>query len=442
MALFDKLKEIKKTIIEVKEGIEKGIKMDMMSPEERQAFRQAEAEKKGNALIAELPDETTLTYELCDSFELAEIKEIPGKYRITDYVGFGIKGNIEIPAVINGKEVYAIGKKLFQKNQEIKYIKLAEGIKVIERDAFHESSILGIVLPETLEKISFRAFAESKLKRISIPDQVAFIGRACFCRCKDLLSVKLPASKKTLPDYLFYSCTNLVNVTIPDNLVSVGHDACVPCATIPETLELLGANGLNLPYVDEFHFPEKLRTVDGKMFKSINCRKLFIPADLQFTAYSTIYELKDRPENDNAEFDTKETILYGTDSQFCDKFVFEKSKYEEVVFEPGCTYYLGSYFKNCENLKKLYIPSSMTKFDDRDGLFGVNQTNEYFVATKDIYGRNVYDHDGTQMGEYKGNYSRTVLSPANREFVLYCEAGSEALKFARKFDLKYAEWKI
>lgn len=436
MAFFDKLKEIKQTFSEVKAGIQKSINDMNMSAEERNA---AAAEARAAQLNA-LVDETSLVYTPCSDFELEEMEDQPGKYKITGYVGFSIKGNIEIPAKINGQEIYAIGKELFLNNKELQYVKLAEGIKKIECDAFRESSLMGIVLPESLEVISARAFMKTALQKIAIPDNVSFIGRSCFYKCTDLLSAKLPANKQTLPDYLFFGCMQLMEVTIPQNLVSVGHDAFVLCSEIPQSLEILGSNGLILPYSIEFRFPEHLHTVHNKLFKNLNCDKLYIPANLKLIQTDELFYGME-PDESDFNLDERETDL-GHDAW---QFSVANTGYEEIIFAPGSEYSLSGVngpFRNCKNLKKLYIPSSMTEFDNFDGLFGKHETHTRFVSTKDCYGRDVLDHDGTKMGHLEGKDSTTILPPPNPDFVLYCQAGSAALKFAKKFELACEEWII
>ncbi len=83
----------------------------------------------------------------------------------------GVKGNssqIEIPASIEGKEVFAIGKKAFLSLR----------------------GLYGVTLPDTIEEVGEWAFAYSKtLEEVSMPGKDIFFGKNIFLGCEGLRKI-------------------------------------------------------------------------------------------------------------------------------------------------------------------------------------------------------------------------------------------------------------
>ena len=64
--------------------------------------------------------------------------------------------------------------------ENIKFVKISEGIKRIENNAFYCSFIVNIELPSTLEYIGDEAFYWSRLENIVIPKNVNYLGARAF----------------------------------------------------------------------------------------------------------------------------------------------------------------------------------------------------------------------------------------------------------------------
>jgi hypothetical protein len=67
-------------------------------------------------------------------------------------------------------------------------------VKVIGRDAFKNSKIKEIDIPEGVTKLDICAFAYSKLERISLPGTLKIIGAYAFSNCKNLAELTIPES--------------------------------------------------------------------------------------------------------------------------------------------------------------------------------------------------------------------------------------------------------
>lgn len=102
-------------------------------------------------------------------------------------------------------------------------IVIENGIKEISADSFGGCKFITTVeIPNTVAKIGRGAFfCCFALKNIIIPDSVETIDDYAFFSCESLSDVVLP---KRLPTYgwgenVFSACTNLENVTLPDNIL-------------------------------------------------------------------------------------------------------------------------------------------------------------------------------------------------------------------------------
>ena len=144
-----------------------------------------------------------------------------GELKVTEY--FGTEKNVVIPSEVDGAKV-----------------------TIIERHLFRKAEFESVTIPDTVNEIQDYAFAEcKKLKKIAIPEGVKIIGNSAFRNCSALESVTLPTSlekigeyafsasglrsvtipsfKKlsTLPQYMFYQCFSLSEVTLPRTIAGI-----------------------------------------------------------------------------------------------------------------------------------------------------------------------------------------------------------------------------
>lgn len=127
--------------------------------------------------------------------------------------------------------------KCFLYRSSIKHFKIPDNITYIDDHAFRQSSLTGVIIPNSVESIGYRAFYYcTRLASITIPDSVTSIGEDAFYCCTSLESVSIPDSVTSIDKYTFYRCTSLLNVKIGANVTSIGRYAFYGCNNLSNVI--------------------------------------------------------------------------------------------------------------------------------------------------------------------------------------------------------------
>lgn len=162
--------------------------------------------------------------------------------------------NIE-SVVISG--AVDVPRDMFGKCTELKKVTLKNGVRSIGEDAFRDCSSLesvifentvlekisdgafwgcsalsSIALPDSVTEIERNAFFETGLRNIQLPEKLTLIGGGAFCNCKNLKQVQLPPQLKELGDGAFFNCENLTQIQLPAQLNKLGTDAFRNCTSL------------------------------------------------------------------------------------------------------------------------------------------------------------------------------------------------------------------
>lgn len=178
---------------------------------------------------------------------------------VEDMSGVRIKGirtshksvtKIVIPSAVEDVAVTEIAHRAFYECNALVSVSIPN--TVIRIDGFGGCASLGsIVLPESLKYIGDEAFSGCKsLKSIEIPDSVTSIGKGAFMECSRLVSITFSKSLKEIAgtsryDGMFYRCTALKSIVIPDAVTKIGWSAFDGCTalesvTLPISLKEIG----------------------------------------------------------------------------------------------------------------------------------------------------------------------------------------------------------
>lgn len=124
------------------------------------------------------------------------------------------------------------GNSEIQSFNELKYF---TGLQEIEALAFaHCENLASITLPSSIKSIGNQAFHNTNLYSIEIPEGVTTIFGAAFYDCKQLSSVILPSTLLRISTSAFNGCSNLRFITIPESVTEFGKYAFNNCTALTQ----------------------------------------------------------------------------------------------------------------------------------------------------------------------------------------------------------------
>lgn len=164
---------------------------------------------------------------------------------IDDFTHY-IKGDIVVPATINGKPVTEIGPRAFFACRRITSISLPDSVTRIGDSAFSVcDKMLSVNIPSGVTAIEDQTFYNCRaLEQLSLPAGITRIGAGAFQSCTSLKSFELPPLVTTFSQNMLGSCMSLTSITIPSRVTRIEDGALagtgVKSLLIPKTVQYLG----------------------------------------------------------------------------------------------------------------------------------------------------------------------------------------------------------
>lgn len=324
--------------------------------------------------LAKEPPHSSFKYELTDDLEGVRITEyhgddihilIPEKIEempVRELGGslFSRKDNIE--TVIIPDTVQSIGDRLFDGCSRLKNVHLSTAITDIPRYTFSEcKSLESFIIPTHITNIEEQAFSNSGLKSINIPDMVTFLSAKeyssstkktevsgnIFWGCKNLETVRLPASMTTIGSGMFSGCESLRSITLPEGITEIGESAFAGCSSLTELT-----------------IPDSVTAIRKGAFDNIEVKSLVIPDSV--TTLECSFGLCSKLEYlhlSNALTEISNQLLVYTDIY---PSIYHRKKRPplKAVNLPASLKKLDTEaFADLEALQELTIPDSITKLE-------------------------------------------------------------------------------
>ncbi len=178
---------------------------------------------------------------------------------LTRYYGNG--GKVEIPATFQSYSVSIIGHSVFN-GKNLEEVVIPDSVTEIQDYAFAGNKTLkSVKLSSKLRVLGINSFFNCRaLEQIELPASLKEIGTYAFCGT-GLKSVVIPESQtlSSLPQFCFFQCESLTEVTIPVTITKIPADTFRDCSKDLKIKAYSGSYGLNYAKKNGFKYEELKR---------------------------------------------------------------------------------------------------------------------------------------------------------------------------------------
>ena len=171
--------------------------------------------------------------------------------------------SIELPNSVN-----YIGENAFYGCGSLQSVTMSNNITEIGEAAFKEcNNLRSINIPRELKRIEKEAFENTAISSIELPDSVNYIGENAFYRCGSLQSVTMTDNVSYIGKAAFRSCRNLRNINISNRIARIESEtfkgAGLSTIDFPESVKYFGSECFTGSYLttiiirsDSFRFED------------------------------------------------------------------------------------------------------------------------------------------------------------------------------------------
>ena len=315
-------------------------------------------------------------------------------------IPYGILDNTQVEKIVLSEGVEEIGDYAFANNKLLKSVVLPSTLKKIGRGAFKDSNLESVILPSGLEEIAEEAFSYNKLSAVTLPTYLKTLGDHAFSNNNlkevtlpsrlevlgtafvdnselskitfseglkeirgasysspsafsgtSIKSVVLPKSLEKIGDGAFYDLKGLAEISIPENVTSIGNEAFyntgLTSIDLPANLKTIGRFAFSGTKLKKVVLPSRVETIGDHAFSIESIESVHIPRSLKsISSYSS-------------------TTSYIYDSQWSNvawgEGIFSGAKnLKTVTFEDGISEIISELFSGT-GINKIDLPSSVTK---------------------------------------------------------------------------------
>ena len=305
-------------------------------------------------------------------------------------------------------------------NTGLKEVVLPEGLQTIGNRVFNCTSIKSIVLPSSVKSIEAETFANSKmLETIDLSKtQIKKIPDSCFSNCVSLNYVNLPDTIEDISMFAFQMCQSLQELELPHSLKDIRYGVFQKSGlvkiSLPENTTIYKAVFFDCNNLEAVFLPKNLKEVSSELFKHcVNLKSIKIPENvtaINKEAFLNCTSLKEVVFNEKLETIEESAFkLTGLKTlslpnsinlieydAFClmpnlEKAVLPQSleklpcrmfygcaNLEEVVFPKDLKFIENATFENCTSLKKLNLPEGLISIGFR-GFLGCENLENFVL---------------------------------------------------------------
>ena len=227
-----------------------------------------------------------------------------------------------------------------------------------------------IVIPEKVTyingtrkvtRIGSYAFYKCNLVAVTIPNSVTSIGNNAFFDCDYLTSITIPNSVTSIGERAFEGCSGLTSITIPNSVTSIGYWAFRYCfgltsVTIGSGVTSIGEKAFEgCKHLTSITIPNSVTSIGYSAFS--NCTSLTsvtIPNSVTFIGGSAFYGCSGLT-----------SVTIGNSVTSIGSYAFSGCSGLTSITIPNSVTSIGySAFSNCTSLTSVTIPNSVTSIGD------------------------------------------------------------------------------
>ena len=280
--------------------------------------------------------------------------------------------------------------------ENLQTVIIPKSLKHIATGAFNGcTSLQNIELNEGLEIIEEGAFSDSGIRHLTIPSTIKEIPEYTFQQCEQLESIVLPEGLEKLGMMAFYCCTSLKTIKIPNSLKRLNEKTFIGCSNLTK-VEFDG--GSQLKYIGpgcfamcsslrEFDMPDCVTEIDDDsndgvyMFMDTPIERLKMSASL--ASFPPLYL-----------DETLKEISFGKNSRMTTIGEYAFSNYKllkHFQFPDNLNKIEARAFEGCENLEELIFPKTLKTIENSafSGCIGLTSVN--FPSSMTNIGIGVFD---------------------------------------------------
>ena len=201
-----------------------------------------------------------------------------------------------------------------------------------------------VKIPSRITIIGREAFLNSPIKEVVLPEGIRIIGSCAFQGCCYLETINLPEGLQTIEDNGFEFCRNLKKVVLPAGLQYIGRDVFEHCSIKGEIIT-----------------PARLLPMMGNPER--------------FGRYNTIITISDLKDRRKGDFivegknllrycGRKTEVIIPEGIKTISEWAFANCSIEKIVLPNGVLEIQNSAFFNCCLLKEVVFPDSLKKIGD------------------------------------------------------------------------------
>ena len=252
-----------------------------------------------------------------------------------------------------------------------KHYKIPDATKYIGSEAFYESRIESIDIPEGLWDIGKEAFSASMLKSVYLPDSVKKVGGRAFWCCYHLEKIHLSNKLEEIPPHLFETCPKLKILDVPSSVRKLYYSAVAWSGGLEQLLlhdgleEIVdeGPLGGCRGNLHEILFPKTLKKVQGGLFNYSPLIKSYnvVPDNPYFCVINEALYSKDGkilyavPNPKRSSF-----IVAEETEEIAERAFYSLPELRSVIL-PNSLHIIGDRaFQDCSQLENLRLPANIT----------------------------------------------------------------------------------